>query len=162
MLGPLVDVAEKDLNGEPKAMSRLTRRLLAAYDFAEIERRRLENYAALHRLLGSINRLELPAEAPSAPMCYPLVSGIPDLHDSLLDEGIALPLFWPEVVKATRADSVENRLARTLLPSRWTSATPRRIWSGSPASFWANKPLSPCGQMRFLPGASFFTVRACI
>ena len=116
VLGPLVDVAEKDLNGEAKAMSRLTRRLLAAYDFAEIERRRLENSAALHRLLGGINRLELPAEAPSAPMCYPLVSGIPDLHDSLLDEGIALPLFWPEVVKATRADSVENRLARTLLP----------------------------------------------
>ena len=113
---PLVDAAETDLDREPMAMSPLTRRLLDAYDFNLIARRRMQNYAALHRLLGPINRLELPETPPAAPFCYPLVSGIPDLRDSLVDAGVALPFFWPEVVKATGAESVENRLARTLLP----------------------------------------------
>ena len=112
----LCELAEQDLNTEPRAMSPVTRSLIDAYDFDTIRRRRLENSAALHRLLGGINRLELPEHAPTAPMCYPLASGIPDLRDSLIDAGIAVPLYWPEVIKATTAESVENRLARTLLP----------------------------------------------
>lgn len=112
----LCELAEQDLNTEPRDMSPVTRSLIDAYDFDTIRHRRLENYAALHRLLGGINRLELPEHAPAAPMCYPLVSGIPDLRDSLIDAGVALPLFWPEVIKATTAESVENRLARTLVP----------------------------------------------
>ena len=49
-------------------------------------------------------------------MCYPLVSGIPGLRDALIDAGIALPLYWPEVIETTEASDTENRLARTLLP----------------------------------------------
>ena len=110
------DAAEEDLNRGPLLMSPLTRRLLQAYDFESIERRRQENYDALHRRLRGINRLELPDEAPTAPFCYPLASGIPDLRDELVDSGVALPLLWPEVVKSTSAETAENRLARTLLP----------------------------------------------
>ena len=49
-------------------------------------------------------------------MCYPLLSGIPDLRDSLIDAGIALPLYWPEVIEHTDAAQPANRLARRLLP----------------------------------------------
>ena len=113
---PASQAAEEALNGEPRRMSPLTRRLLQAYDFAEIARRRTENYTALHRRLRDINRLELPDTPPSAPFCYPLASGIPGLRDALVDAGVAIPLLWPEVIEATPAHSAENRLARTLLP----------------------------------------------
>lgn len=66
--------------------------------------------------MQDINRLTLPPLPDSAPFCYPLVSGIPHLRDSLVEAGIALPLFWPEVIRETQASSTENYLARNLLP----------------------------------------------
>ena len=110
------DAAEDALAGPARRMSPLTRRLLSSIDFEEAAARRLENYSTLHRALGSINRLQLPDTPLHAPMCYPLVCGIPDLRDALIDAGIALPLYWPEVIEATDACDTENRLARTLLP----------------------------------------------
>ena len=76
----------------------------------------MENYATLHAALEEINHLQLPEAPAYAPMCYPLVSGIPGLRDTLIDAGIALPLYWPEVIDTTEAGSTENRLARRLLP----------------------------------------------
>jgi hypothetical protein len=34
----------------------------------------------------------------------------------LIDAGVRLPLYWPEVIDNTDAADTENRLARTLLP----------------------------------------------
>ena len=110
------DAAEEVLGAPARRMSPLTRQLLRSIDFEAAASRRLENYATLHQALGSINRLQLPDEPAHAPMCYPLVSGIPGLRDALIDAGIALPLYWPEVIEATEASDTENRLARTLLP----------------------------------------------
>ncbi len=125
------EAAEQSLSAPPQRMSALTRRILGTLDFAAAARRRLRNYAVLHRALAPLNRLSLPAVPPCAPMCYPLVSGIPDLHDSLIDAGIALPLYWPEVIAATEAYETENRLARTLLPlpldQRYTEADMDRL-----------------------------------
>lgn len=108
--------AEESLSAAPKRLSPQTRARLRGISCASAAARRRENYRLLHAVLAPLNRLELPAEPPSAPMCYPLVSGIPDLRDSLVDAGIALPLYWPEVIAATEAHEAENRLARTLLP----------------------------------------------
>lgn len=113
---PASEAAEQSLSAPPQRMSAETRRLLGTLDFAAAARRRLANYAVLHRALAPLNRLNLPAVPPCAPMCYPLVSGIPELRDSLIDAGIALPLYWPEVIETTAAYDTENRLARTLLP----------------------------------------------
>lgn len=113
---PASEQAESALAAAPRRMSRLTRRLLRSIDFEQAASRRLENYATLHRALKEINRLQLPDTPPHAPMCYPLVCGIPGLRDSLIDAGVALPLYWPEVIEATQAGETENRLARTLLP----------------------------------------------
>ena len=110
------EAAEAALNAPPQRMSRLTRRLLRSIDFAKAARQRLENYATLHQALAPLNRLNLPAAPSHAPMCYPLLSGIPDLRDTLIDAGIALPLYWSEVIDHTDATQPANHLARRLLP----------------------------------------------
>lgn len=128
---PASEAAEASLSAPPQRMSAQTRRLLGTLDFAAAARRRMENYAVLHRALAPLNRLPLPEVPPCAPMCYPLVSGIPGLRDSLIEAGIALPLYWPEVIEATTAADTENRLARTLLPlpldQRYNAADMERL-----------------------------------
>ena len=125
--------AEEALAAPPYRMSHLTRRLLRSIDFAAAATRRLQNYTTLHQALGCLNRLQLPDFPAYAPMCYPLVSGIPGLRDALIDAGIALPLFWPEVIDATHAEETENQLARQLLPlpldQRYTSEDMQRLIS---------------------------------
>lgn len=108
--------AENALCGTRLAMSPLTRRLLHSIDFHTVSQKRLSNYHTLHRALASLNRLDLPEHPDSAPMYYPFVCGIPGMRDDLIDAGVALPLFWEEVIDTTPAHSTENTLARTLLP----------------------------------------------
>lgn len=111
-----IQQAEDSLSAPAKRMSPITRELLQSIDWQSAANKRLQNYATLHAALAPINRLQLPALPAFAPMCYPLVCGIPGLRDELIDAGVALPLYWPEVIAATSADETENRLARTLLP----------------------------------------------
>lgn len=113
---PAAQAAEDSLAGPPRLLSPQTREMLRGIDTAAAAARRRANYCVLHAVLAPLNRLELPAEPPANPQCYPFVSAIPDLRDSLIDAGIALPLYWPEVVEATAAHETENRLARTLHP----------------------------------------------
>ena len=108
--------AEKELCGPPRPMSRLTRQLLRGIDFQAAAQARLRNYATLHTGLKCLNRLHQPDQPLHAPMCYPFVCGIPGMRDALIDAGIALPLYWPEVIDATEANYPENQLARQLLP----------------------------------------------
>lgn len=108
--------AEDSLSAPPLRMCGLSRRLLKSIDWQAAAAARLRNYATLHAALAPLNRLSLPGRPPAAPFCYPFVSGIPDLRDALVDAGVVLPLFWPEVIEATDAADAENRLARKLLP----------------------------------------------
>lgn len=122
---PACECAEARLSAAPCRMSPLTRALVGAIDWPSIAAARLRNYAELHACLAPLNRWgALPVNAPSAPFCYPLVSGIPGLRDELIDAGIALPLFWPEVIRATSALSPANILARSLIPLPVDQRTP--------------------------------------
>lgn len=107
--------AEDSLAAPPRLLSPQSRARLRRMPTAAYAARRRANYRLLHAALAPLNRLSLP-ESPPCPMCYPFVSAIPDLRDSLVDAGVALPLYWPEVIDATEAYETENRLARTLLP----------------------------------------------
>lgn len=111
-----VQAAEDALSSPPKRMGQLSRQLLCRTPWLAAAEQRLLNYAVLHRALSGINRLMLPSTPACAPMCYPLVCGIPGLRDFLIDAGVRLPLYWPEVIDATDAGDTENRLARMLLP----------------------------------------------
>ena len=114
---PASEAAEAELSANPpRRMSPLTRLLVQSIDWGHIAACRRRNYTALHARLAPLNHLELPAEPPAAPFCYPLVTGIPGLRDALIEAGMALPLFWPEVIRDTTADSPANVLARRLLP----------------------------------------------
>lgn len=111
-----VQSAEDALSGAPLRMGEVSKELMLSIDWNAAAQQRLRNYAVLHRALAPLNRLQLPAEPVHAPMCYPFVSGIPGLRDYLIDAGVRLPLYWPEVIAATDASATENKLARTLLP----------------------------------------------
>lgn len=111
-----VQEAEDALCAIPKNMGTATQRLMLSTPWAAYATRRIRNYHCLHRSLQHINRLSLPQNPQHAPICYPLVCGIPGLRDSLIDAGVRLPLYWPEVIEATDATQTENKLARTLLP----------------------------------------------
>lgn len=114
---PASEAAEGELSANPpRRMSPLTRALVRSIDWEHIAAARRRNYAALHARLATLNHWELPAEPPTAPFCYPFVSAIPALRDSLIDAGFALPLFWPEVIRNTPATSPANILSRRLLP----------------------------------------------
>lgn len=111
-----VQQAEDALDSPPLHMGKITRQLMLSTDWTQAALQRLSNYRTLHRALAEINRLSLPDTPEHAPMSYPLVCGIPGLRDSLINQGVRLPLYWPEVIAATEAWQAENRLARTLLP----------------------------------------------
>lgn len=115
---PASESAEAELSSNPpRRMSPLTRALVFSIDWQSIAAARRRNYAALHARLAPLNHWEhLPAAPPDAPCCYPFVSAIPGLRDALIDAGMALPLFWPEVVRDTPASAPSNALARRLLP----------------------------------------------
>lgn len=123
--------AEQALSAPPLGMSRLTRKLIRSIDFEKAADQRLKNYNTLHQALKHINRLHLPDTPEHAPMCYPLICAIPDLRDSLIEDGIALPLYWPEVIEATEAYDTANELARRLLPlpldQRYSDADMERL-----------------------------------
>lgn len=125
--------AEAALDAPPNHMSMLTRKLLRSIDFESAATRRLLNYKTLHQALKDINRLYLPDSPSHAPMCYPLVCGIPDLRDTLIDAGIALPLYWPEVIGQTNAADTDNAISRSLLPlpldQRYAPADMQRLLS---------------------------------
>lgn len=87
------------------AMSRLTHNLLRGIDYDAARRRREENYAALHTLLGAGNRL--PSAAPTGPYAYPYYCpGGMKLKRALAREGIFVATLWPNVL------SLEPCLAR--------------------------------------------------
>lgn len=132
---PASERAEAELGAAPRRMSPLTRALLRSIDWQRIAAARLRNYAELHAALAPLNRWDaLPSEAPSPPFCYPLVSGIPGLRDELVEAGLALPFFWPEVVRDTSPDSPANALARQLLPlpldQRYAAAEILQLFGG--------------------------------
>ena len=121
-----VQAAEDALSCAPMRMGEISKELMLSVDWPTAEQQRLRHYAVLHQALAPLNRLQLPVAPEHAPMCYPFVSGIPGVRDYLIDAGVRLPLYWPEVIVATDASAPENKLARTLLPlpidQRYTEA----------------------------------------
>ena len=107
---------ERELQNNEALLSPEGQAVLSQFNWESDDAQRRHHYAILHAALKDINRLHLPDEAPGGPMCYPLLSGIPNLRDELADDGIRIPLFWPDVIRHTSASDSENYLARNLLP----------------------------------------------
>lgn len=108
-------VANNDLfQNEPiKRMSKLTKNLLHALDYSEIERRRMSNFSLLNDAFCSINQLKLK---PSSFM-YPLMvdNGI-IVRKQLQEQKIYIPVLWPSVFENTKPSDSANYMATNILP----------------------------------------------
>ena len=115
---------------EPRAMARLSSRLLGAIDMLRAQEIRRANFAALQMRLGSINRLELAldtAAVDAGPMCYPFLADRSVDRTLLAEHGVFVPMLWPELAsRPGAAFDWERELACRLLPlpidHRYTAA----------------------------------------
>jgi len=104
---------------EPRAMSAISTRLLAAVDMSRARRKREQNFATLHARLATLNTIALPLEAfaGEGPMCYPFLPAADVDRRALNRLGIFVPTLWPEIeLRSERGFDLERRLAGRLLP----------------------------------------------
>lgn len=98
-----------------RAMSRLTEYLIHGIDYDRAARRRRQNYVHLHRTLGPLNKLAVPATL-CGPFCYPFRTNVAELRNFLIDRGIYIPTLWPHLLDSPYEGSTESKLARELIP----------------------------------------------
>ena len=98
-----------------RTMSRLTENLLHAIDYNGVKRQREENFALLHRELGSRNGLAVkPCPGPYA---YPLLlENGGELRKRLAEKKIFVPTLWPNVLKEQPEGSLAHTYAKNILP----------------------------------------------
>lgn len=97
---------------ELRAMSKVTRNLLRALDYAAIRKKREENYEILHRALGKKNRLDLRPVA--GPYAYPFYcENGPAAKKKLAETGIYIPTLWPSAIPF---GSVAKEYSENILP----------------------------------------------
>lgn len=99
-------------------MSKLTRVLLDAEDYEYNKRKRKENFATAHALLGGINKIDPTCyyDEETIPMVYPLV--VED--DSLIQRLFAAKHFqghwWSYICEEQPEDTFEHWLSRYVIP----------------------------------------------
>lgn len=101
------------LNSELLAMSELTHNLLRAIHYAQVQRKREENYRILHDEFEMKNSLMLTQ--PNGPYAYPLYCENGLLIKKLLaQKGIFVPTLWPNVLE--QGSELERDYAANILP----------------------------------------------
>lgn len=99
-----------------RAMSKLTARLMSSVDFDAARTRREENCALLHEHLGHLNKLPADMLRPCAAWCYPFWTNLPEWRNFLIDRNIYIPILWPHLLAPAYAGTLEQKLARELIP----------------------------------------------
>ena len=104
----------KFFKNEPiKKMSKLTKNLLHAIDYCDIEQKRKDNFEYLNQRLSNINLLSLKP----ATFMYPfMVENGAELRKKLQSEKIYVPTLWPTVFEVAAKDSIEYKMAENILP----------------------------------------------
>ncbi len=98
-----------------KKMSRLTENLLHGIDYDSVKKRRTENFAYLDQNLKMINHLEL--RIPEGAFMYPLyVKPAEQIRHRLQEQGIYIPILWPDVLSVCEENTLEYQLAQNILP----------------------------------------------
>lgn len=108
--------AEQSLaDSEPRAMSMLTARLLAATDHEHVRRQRRANFGHLEQRLATHNQLRLAGSGSPVALCYPYLGGSAGLRAALLRDRIFVPTYWPDV-RRRNVNSWTSRWLEQLLP----------------------------------------------
>lgn len=105
-------------DGEPpKRMSLLTEELLGAIDYETASKKRSENFAVLHELLGDKNLYSHLLKIPEkGPFVYPmLVKDGVTLRKQLAAEKIYVPTYWSNVINEMPQDTIEFEYACNML-----------------------------------------------
>jgi hypothetical protein len=115
---PAFREAERSLDEDaaPRAMSRLTARILDSVDLERVRRRRNANFALLHASLGEANRLAIDPGAVDGPLCYPFLGPVEGLRDIMLAEQVFVPTYWPEAAGRASRGSIEEEMVGRCLP----------------------------------------------
>jgi hypothetical protein len=110
--------SQASLDGQmPLRMSMLTRRLLAAVDYADVARRRRAHFGVLESSLAGRRSFPLRRSRSAVPMSYPLLDGDADLRERLLANRIYVPRYWPHLVQDDAAiPAFERHLAHHCIP----------------------------------------------
>ncbi len=97
------------------AMSKLTKNLLRAVDYIEVKIKRTKNFKYLHERFWEINYLKLiPYDGA---FMYPLyIRNGRNIRNALSEQGIYIPVLWPEVYTRCGEGSLEYDMAQNILP----------------------------------------------
>ncbi len=109
---------EKTLNNtKPLRMSRLTNRLMASIDMTMVKRVRRENFLELAGQLDNVNKFKWLISLDSVPLCYPLLlnENVDRIKKILIEKGVFIPTYWPEVKSRAAYNSLEYRLTNHCL-----------------------------------------------
>lgn len=99
-------------------MSKLTRKLMDAEDYANNSQKRKDNFAYAHKLFGRINKINPTAymDEETIPMVYPLVVEDDELLPRLQAAKHFQGHWWSYICDEQPADSFEHWISRYVIP----------------------------------------------
>ena len=95
-------------------MSTLTQNVLSSIRYDMVWEKRESNFKYLHKHLKKYNKLNINAESVHGPMIYPFLSQEENLRSYLIENGIFVPHYWPEVLIRTKSDTFENYMSTNM------------------------------------------------
>ncbi|QHI72061.1 hypothetical protein [Aminipila terrae] len=97
------------------AMSKFTKRVLESIDYESVKAKRVKNFGALKKELGTINKLNTNIKE-QIPMVYPLVVEDKGLREKLVKHKIYIQQWWKCVLDFSNAGNFEKNISEYLFP----------------------------------------------
>jgi dTDP-4-amino-4,6-dideoxygalactose transaminase len=96
-------------------MSEISRKIFGSVDLDYIKQKRRENFAYLHKMLHTENKLTVPSMGQiECPLVYPFWSNN-GLKKQLIDAKIFVATYWPNVFEWTKPGDLEYELANNVV-----------------------------------------------
>lgn len=104
-------------NGSLQYMSNLTRALLSSIDYENVRQKRIDNYMLLDNALRNNNMLDLPdIDTVAGPMVFPYRTKDRSLRNHLIQSGIFVATYWPNVKQWCSPKDIEYKLTDEIIP----------------------------------------------
>jgi hypothetical protein len=98
-----------------KLMSHLTSDIMSSVNYDKAKTRRKNNFFKIDEKFGGINVLNFSDRVDFIPMTYPLLILKTGIKESLIENGVFIPTYWPEVKDKVSQDSFEWLLCEYLI-----------------------------------------------
>ncbi len=108
--------SSKLINQPMKKMSFLTQAILSSIDWEDIRKKRVRNFQILHEVLSASNSLSISSMGTFAcPMIYPYLTQNSTLKKKLINSGVFVATYWPNVFDWCPKGSLEHHLAENII-----------------------------------------------